>query len=632
MGKFHFIGSITYSGIESQPVEVRPLQLTDGQQRITSIMLLLRALKETSGVSDELGPKIDQLLFNIGEKKNGSDYHKLILAGDDYQIFKGIMEDGKTDASGNLPACFNHFRKQLTNDREQPNLIWKGLHGLTAVSILLEKDDDAQGIFESMNSTGLELSTTDLIQNYMLMGMEQEQQHRIYEKYWRPMEKQFGEHAVVPDTFFRCYISMRKKEAVRKGDVYKRFKEYMEDRDREEEIKEIFKHFGHYKELKIQSSSHPLRKEIEYACNQYTDVADSLLLKVMVDYANGTIGASDAKQVFVLIGSYLLRSRVCDTLTGANKSLPNLIAVIDERLYVESICKTLVSKKGAGRFPRNDVFKDSLKRLPLYTNAVCKYVLVKLNTNPKEIADPDELEIEHIMPQQPDDAWKKDLGEKWEEIHERYIHTIGNLTLTGYNLDLKNFSFRRKRPKYGNSAIAMTRNLACLEMWGEREITERANDLAERAVSVWQYPSEYEGQTVPEKEEYGYDRTLEDYYLEGKNTVKLWNSLKSEILSACPGIVFHMNKHYGTFRLPTSRSAGVQGICAMESLLNRIYVTYYTKIDDGVIVLSDFVRDVSKVGHSSPGEIRVTVASEDDLEKAVILVKDVWNARLRSLG
>ena len=628
---FHFIGAITYSGREEQPVDVPHYQVIDGQQRITTTMLLMRALRDADSIPEEIGSKIDYLLFNAGERNDGPDYHKLVMNEDDDAVFREIMENGRTDASGSLAACFNHFRKWLGVDHTG-NLVWKGLQGLTAVSILLGERDNPQAIFESMNSTGLDLSETDLIQNYLLMGGDHQWQKRVYKRYWLQMERRFGGSPRESDKFFWCYLSMRDGRAVNRGAVYKTFKEYMANRDREEELKEIVKHYDQYVMLidPERDPSHALGGAIGYACDQGTDVANPLLLKVLVDRAADRITDDDAKKIFMMVGSYLLRSRVCGTLTGSNKRFPEIAAKIDRKRYVESVVEALLSKKGGGRFPRDEEFMEELERITLYTNRVCKYVLIKLNGSHREMAEPDKLNIEHIMPQNLDDGWKADLGERYAEMHERYLHTIGNLTLTAYNPELGNMSFQEKRKKYGNSMIAMTRTLEEHGSWGEEEIRERARKLAEQAVQIWQYPTGYEKPSDDEDGGQAHDLILEEDYLDGRDTVALWKALKEEILAACPGAIFRMNKHYATFRLPDYRGSVGSVVSSMESLRSSIHVTYNTKIDDGIVRPSNFVRDVSGVGHYAPGDLRTTIASMDDVGRVVSLVKAIWDSKAES--
>ena len=626
----HFMGAITYSGREEQPVDVPRYQIIDGQQRITTIMLLVRALKDT-GSAPEIGSRIDHLLFNTGEKGDGPDYHKLVMNEDDNIIFQEIMKNGRTNASGNLAACFNHFRKWLGEDHTK-DLVWKGILNLTAVSILLGEGDDPQAIFESMNSTGLDLSETDLIQNYLLMGGNYQWQKKVYKKYWLPMERRFSESPKESDRFFWCYLAMRYGRAISRRAIYKTFKEYMANRDREEELKEIVRHYEQYA-LLIDSEHDPchiLKDVIEYACDQETDVANPLLLKVMVDRAAGRISDDDTKKIFTIIGSYLLRGRVCDVLTGANKMFPEITLKIDERRYVESVAEALLSRRGGARFPRDEEFMEELRRTTLYTNRDCKYVLIRLNGPHKEMTDPDKLSIEHVMPQKLDDIWRAYLGERHTEIHEKYLHTVGNLTLTAYNSELGNMPFQEKRKRYGNSMVPMTRALKGYEGWGEKEIQERAKCLAKRAVQIWQYPTGYEEPSDGVNEEQIHDLMLEENYLDGRDTIVLWKTLKDEIQTSCPGVIFRMKKHYATFRLPDYRDSAGSPVCSMQSLRSSIHVIYNTKIGDGIVAPSDFVRDVSKVGHYAPGDLQTTIASMDDVRRAVVLVKAIWDSKTES--
>lgn len=630
--RLHFIGAITYSTEGAQAVDVPRYQIIDGQQRITSIMLLLRALKDDANRPDDVvGSRIEQLLYNHGEKKDGPDYHTLVLSEDDDGVFKEIMENGSTDDSGNLASCFNYFKNRLKKDQKR-DVIWAGVQSLTAVLILLDRDDIAQSIFESMNSTGLDLTLTDLIQNYMLMSSDAEWQNKIFKKYWQPMERQFVEQTVKSDEFFWCYLSMVRKRAMPKKtvDTYREFKEYMKVHSREDEIKKISEYHKQYVKLTnaVENANKPLRGVIEYACDQGTTVANPLLLKVLSDHATGIITDDDTKQVFKLVGSYLLRSRVCGTLVGSNKRFPELIGKIDEHQYVESIRNALMSIRGNSKFPTDEAFKDALERMPLYTNkTACKYVLTSLNDNYKEMPDPEKLDIEHIMPQNLNDEWKNDLGENYGEVHEKYQHMIGNLTLTAYNSDLNNMAFSKKCDIYKESAIPMTRCLAEFDSWGENEIKERAKRLTNKAIHIWKYPKQVSNYDVQDKSEPEYDTMLEEDHLEGNNTVELWNGLKDKIHETCNGILFRMNKHYGSFWTPPPyNEASSRSICSLQSLRNSIHITYNTKIADGIINQSNFVKVATK-GHLGPGEFRTTIASMDDIDKVVDIVKNVWDVK-----
>ena len=618
---YHFIGAITCV-ILPKPIRenVTRYQLIDGQQRIASLMLLLRALMDANGEKTGFtNAMISELLFNINEEKGKESYHKMVMFEDDNRAFMEIMEDGSTASSGHVAANVKHFTKWLKDDKSDQ--VWYGIKSLSAVVIKLEMNDDAQAIFESMNSTGLDLSETDMIQNYMLMAKEPAWQKRIYENYWHPMEMRLGERGSKNfDEFLRSYLMMRMRRHISKQDVYAEFKKHMGGRDRDDVIKDIYKHSGYYAEiLGVSGQPHALKREIRNIRDQDTAVANPLILKVLADCNDETIGMEDAKTVLRLIDSYLLRSYVCGTVKGGNKALPTLIPQIDPARYVDSIEEALMGMSATARYPRDAVFKDRLGRFPLYmSGAVCKYMLVRLaEGRGKILLDTDSLEIEHIMPQSLTKEWKDDLGEKWEETHERYIHTIGNLTLTESNQEMGNDRFAEKKTVYGKSLFRMTRSLARFEKWGEDEIRKRMTDLAEAAVDLWPCPKGYD-QPFTEED------PLENEYLERTDVPDLWHGLKKEIQSSCPGMRFHMTHVYGSFRLPVEGRVREVGICSLEARRHKIYLTYNTKVGNGIIKPSGFVRDTSQIGTMSVGDLRSVITSEDDIERAVKLVKVLW--------
>ena len=228
------------------------------------------------------------------------------------------------------------------------------------------------------------------------------------------------------------------------------------------------------------------------------------------------------------------------------------------------------------------------------------------------------------MPQELNDDWKYDLGDQWNEIHDRYLHTIGNLTLTGYNPSLGNNAFKKKCKIYEDSVIAITTPLGAYAKWGEDEIQNRTDYLAKKAVNIWKYPAE---SISANDYDMGDDETLnqqlEDEHLDGKNTLDLWMYLKEEILKAFHGVVFQMNKHYASFKIVDSGMV----ICTMLSLNNSVRIHYNTKIDDGIVMPSNFVTDVSKVGHLGLGDLQTTIASIDDVSRVIYIIELVWRSK-----
>ena len=587
-------------------------------------MLLLRALRDkldaSAGVTTAM---IDQLLFNVTEEKNRSSYYKMTLKDDDDRLFGEIMRDGSSKALNNIATNFRHFAALLKD--EDADSVWYGIKSLTAVLIRIDDKDDAQAIFESMNSTGLDLSETDRIQNYMLMTKDPQWQERIHRQYWHPMEQMFGEVSNKAfDEFLRSYLMMKRGKAVSKQTIYREFKDYMKNLDREKVIKDIYRHSKHYADI-IGISVRPLRalkREIKNIRDQDTNVANPLLLKVLADYDDGAISEEDAKDVLQLVDSYLLRSSVCGLLKGGNKVFPELISTINKKGDIKGIERTLMSKTGTRKFPRDAMFRDQLRNFPLYTSrAVCKYMLTRLEQGSREERfELDDLQIEHIMPQTLTDEWMKDLGEEWSEIHDKYVHTIGNLTLTAHNPEMSNMSFSEKQNTYQKSELNLTGSLVDHKVWGEDEISERAARLAEAAVHLWKCPKGYAPDGVET------DAEEEEEYVEGTDLKYLWYALKKEILSSYDGLEFYMTRVYGGFRIPVYGRVRSVVICSLEVRRSKIYLTYNTKVSDDIIRPSIFVEDVSNVGHQSPWDFRSTIIAEDNIKSAVELVKTVWEA------
>lgn len=626
--KTHFIGAITLLDEPNLVFKnVNDYQIIDGQQRLTTTMLLLKALKENLSNNAKLVTKeqIDQLLFNVNEKSE--EYFKLNLTDEDNHAFRDILENSESESSNNITANFKYFQTWISQENDTDK-IWRGINRLAMVEIHIEKEDNAQVIFESMNSTGLDLSQTDMIQNYILMSKSSPVQKTIYNDYWRPMEKYFeGERGQLFDEFLRNYLMMKRGGLVTKNGMYAYFKEYAKDLDTTEEIKNIWKYSKYYANL-ITITKHPipkLKKVIDYIYEQDTNVAYSFLLKVLADHDAGLITTDDAEEIFLLVDSFLLRCHVCEMTKAGNKLFPELIPKLDSNHYAKDFEKILMKKAGNRRFPRDITFKDKLKQLPLYiNNNMCKYVLVRLEhaMDPSERTDTDNLEIEHIMPKTLNNDWKRDLGSGWEDIHEKYLHTIGNLTLTGYNPELSNKSFSSKLPIYKDSKIELSKNLKNYQKWDKVAIEERTNDLITRAAKLWVCPKGYESITEND------DESNEDEYLEGRHSVDLWQLAKNKILDACDGITFRMTRVYGTFRTPIPNSSKTIGICGLEALSDKIRIVYNVKIDDNIIKKSKFVEDVSNVGHYATGDLRSTIMSEDDIKKAIKLIQIIYKKKL----
>ncbi len=610
----HFLGTITYLSETTDAVDVRTHQVIDGQQRLTTLMLLLKALKSSPNVDTSLEGKIENLLFNPHE--NNDKRFKLILTDDDDSNLRNILDDDDMEISSNLSINYNYFKIELNN--LDTNSIWTGINKLTVVSVMVDPENDVQSIFESMNSTGLNLSDTDMIQNYMLMSHPQTKQKEIYTKYWKPMESRLQNDDDF-DEFLRNYLIMHNGKIIPKKQTYEFFKDYMNSRDREEEIKKMHKYSKYYAEI-LTLSEHESTKigtVLQFIRNQNTNVAFSFMLKVLFDYDDKILDEEQVEKILLLVDSYLLRCHVCQTTKGGNKVFPEMIPKINKNDYVKSVEQVLMSKSGNRQFPRDVMFADKLKQAQLYNNrTICKYILARLESDKtRELVNPNHLQIEHIMPQTLSPSWDDCLGDKYVDIHIRYVDTIGNLTLTGYNQKLGNDSFSEKCKTYEESNVTITRDLSKYEEWNERTIQDRAEQLAKQAITIWKCP-EIPIIFDPEPD------VLEEQHLEGKECVDLWRTLKDKIISECPNAKFYMSTIYGGFRISKENNEKI--LCTMEILKHHIYLAYNTKKDEQIIHVSEFVKDVSSIGTRTLGDFRSTIRTNDDIQKAVEVVKKVW--------
>lgn len=630
----HFMGAITYYTPKQAIENISHHQLIDGQQRITTFMLLLVALKhELRDQIPQPPTLIDQILYNSIESKDSDKYLKMKLTKEDNGAFEEILKNGHTTRSGSIKINYELFCKWLSQDRASNNfdVIWKGIQKLTVVHIAANDQDNAQRIFESMNSTGLELSTTDLVQNHLLMQGDLDWQKKVYNDYWYPMEELFVDDRDAFDNYLHCYLTMKQSLSITKKQLYKKFKEYAKQHT-DKILPDLHQHARHYACLlhpkKHKSSSKKLDKLIERICDQNPEVAHPLLLKIVNDYESKLIGEDTAIELFTLIDSYLLRCTVAGTAKNLNRAIPVIMSKLNENDYANSIRGAVLERRGKDRFPDDLVFKRNFTTKEFYQkDRVTRYILNRLAEEYQSGAlNLDDSQIEHIMPQTLSDEWRKTLGDKREEIHNEHLHRIGNLTLTNDNPSLGNNPFGEKQKIYAKSDLKMTTDLHTnYNQWTETEIISRSELLANAAIRIWKCPKGYSTNSRGGNE----DIELEQDHLVGTNVATLWSDLKKAILSQSSGVVFEMWQKYANFKVLDSTGKS-HPVCSIQALKCKIYVVYNTRLSDGIIRTSDSVDDVSKVGHLGTGDLRLKVYGEDDIPKAVNLVNRVVQQKLSS--
>lgn len=502
----HFLGSIVYMQPAPQNEGVvRRLLVIDGQQRLTTLSLLLSVLGtaiDEQGIDIGIDPKrlSNYYLFNAEEE--GDLRYKQFLTKHDKETLICLLEKKALPAnpSSLLRDNYGFFQDQLRDI--DITTVYKGIQKLKIVDIVLDgTEDNPQLIFESLNSTGLNLSPADLIRNYVLMGQEESFQNRLYEAFWFPMEESFeDQYAKRFDRFVRDYLTFKTRQIPNIKKVYEKFKEYVPTTgtslELEDHVKDLSRYAKHYVDIALLQEKDPeLRACLEDIHELRVEVSYPFLLEVYEDYKNDLIEKADLIQILRLIESYVFRRAVCNWPTNRlNSIFATLMPKVDKNDYLKSLKKAFSEMRTYSHYPTDLEFKLELLCRDVYNFKVPKYLLRKLENQerPKEPINIEKFTIEHVMPQTLTKEWQQELGENYSQIHDKLLHTIGNLTLTGYNSEYQNLSFKEKRdmPKTGfrTSPLYLNESLAHEVKWNEEAILARGSELVKRALEIWIYP------------------------------------------------------------------------------------------------------------------------------------------------
>ena len=513
----HFIGSIVFihDGVYTSS-EVTPLVVIDGQQRLTTITLLYLALyhfAKDSGMEGKAAEINETYLINKFVSLDDSKL-KLKQTDNNTKAFKYLLSDNKPEDYGEYSRVienYTFFRKRITEDNFET--IQKGLKKLLFVEISLERGkDDPQRIFESLNSTGLELSQADLIRNYILMGLAPKKQIDIYNKIWFIIEgnaKDEEKKQSRVSEFIRDYLTIKNKKIPVKSKVYLEFKNKFKNRDNdfyENTLNEIKDHSKHYHKLinPAKEKDKAIQKELKFINRLEINVSYPFLISVYDDYTNEEIDKITFLKVLKLVQSFTWRRFILRLPTNAlNKIFMTLYGEIDKANYLPSLEKALVKKTGSQRFPNDKEIKVALKEKDVYNiKSKNKIYFLELleNHNNREFVSIDknpDITIEHIFPKNPSPKWNDGLEEKeYNLLKEVYLNTIGNLTLSGNNGSLSNKPFLEKKEMnvdgkeqgYKYSRLWLNTYLKEIDTWNKVNLYNRYDLILNRFLEIWTYP------------------------------------------------------------------------------------------------------------------------------------------------
>lgn len=642
----HFVGSIVYveKGLY-QVTSQSPLLVIDGQQRLTTISLLIEALARVLGASepmDGFSAKKLRNYFLLNPLEDGERKYKLVLSQTDKDSLVALFDQQTKpkQCSIRVEDNFSFFSERLAEVKEDLESVCKGLAKLVIVDISLNRDqDNPQLIFESLNSTGRELSQADLIRNFVLMGLEPQIQTKLYEQHWRPMELDFGQEAYSThfDSFMRDYLTVKTGEIPNIREVYEAFKEYSrlpQNNSVETLVADIHSFAGYYCSIALNAESDlDLKTTFRDIRELKVDVAFPFLLELYRDYAHGILQKDEFLQAARLVESYVFRRAVCGIPTNSmNKTFATFSRSLKKDRYLESVQASFLLLPSYRRFPSDDEFKREIQVKDLYNFRSRSYWLRRMeNYNRKERVPVDEYTIEHILPQNEtlSSEWKADLGLDWEQIQKTYLHTLGNLTLTGYNSEYSDRPFIEKRDMRGGfaeSPLRMNDGLANLPIWTAQSIKNRGATLAKKAVDVWSCPKieqaileAYKPQAVMTTYSIG-----DHVHLSGGPLRDVFEAFRKQVLGLDPVVREEILKLYIAYKAETNFVDVVPQAKRLRLSLN----ISFPEINDP----KGICRDVTGLGRWGNGDVEVGLAAMDDLPYVMGLVRQSFEKQIGNGG
>jgi len=544
--KSHFMGSVVYvANSDTDSIDLKEYVIIDGQQRLTTSTLFLKALHD---VIDDVDLK-DEILesFLINKRLDEKNKLKLKPIKKDDEVFKKLLKNDfdTIDTNSNIYKNYIFFKNQMIKFGDYKSL-YLGFKKLFIVHIALNRrDDNPQLIFESINSTGVSLSQSDLIRNFLLMDKEVDEQIELFEKYWFKIEENLTSENI--SNFIRDYLTMKQNKIPNKDDTYEAFKVfvYSQNIQTKELLGELLEYSKIYKTF-LFPHNEVYAQNLKNLKQLKIGVVYPFLLSVVENFNKQLIGEKELFRTLNIIESYIIRRMVCNKPTNAlNKVFASLFSDILEtptfnfENFSKYFATILFSKRGSAIFPDDEEFRADFTSRDAYGLKNIKFILLRLeNKDNNEKEDIATLSIEHFMPQTLTNSWKAKLGKNYEIIHNQYLHNIGNLSLSGDNTTLGNKSFEEKKKILNvKSRLKLNQYFINATNWDETEINKRANILFEDAKVLWSYPKELElklNSKNRDKEFY----TLDDYdvnvtnkkpiYFElrkKKHLVKSWNDL-----------------------------------------------------------------------------------------------------------
>ena len=634
--KHHFVGSIVSIAEKKALMGVQKQLIIDGQQRMTTLSILMIALRDYLKdimPEDEFEDNITDMVLK-NPKRKGEDAYKMLLTDTDKEVMIKLVDGMKIGENEDSQIYTNYlyFKRKVAEGVLSPEQIYESISKLDIVGIILDKEqgDEPQLIFESLNSTGMDLSKSDLIRNFILMGLDNEEQIKIYNNYWKPFEGYFKNPDVPErmDRFFRDYLVMKKGAYVNFAYIYDVFKDYAGNSEfsRIEDLAEDVMTYGDlYTNItsdkktlpESQKALEPIFEEIR---SLRMEVAYPFLIKVYMDYFKEEITLDVFIEILKLTIAYVVRRAICDIPTNSmQKTFATMKNNIKKDDYLNSIKATFYFLDSYKVFPNDDMFKTALYSRNMYSLRISKYVFVKLeNEGNKEPISYSGYTIEHILPQNKDmrDEWKQALGENYAEIQAKYLHSLGNLTLTRYNSEMGDKPFAEKLEVYKESAMhTLNKFVVQQNTWNEQTILARTEILSNCACEAWKAPvlnEEAIERYAPQDDQVKQSYDIEHYGMD-MFTKMLYLKLHETIMEVEPKAKEEFKKLYIAHKLKTNFVDVVPQKAGLRISVNLDFDEVYDP--EGIC------RDVTDLGRWGNGDVEIRFESLEKLDAVIEIIK-----------
>lgn len=649
----HFIGSIVYverglSSVTSQEA----LLVIDGQQRLTTSTLLIAALAkhfETQGLGELLEAFSNKKLRNyylLNPDEDGERHFKLILSETDKETLLAILQNTPMPAetSSRITENYALFQELIAANQGELEGICQGLAKLVIVDVSLDRaQDNPQLIFESMNSTGLELSQADLIRNYILMGLEPKLQTELYKIYWRPMERAFGQAAYVVhfDAFMRHYLTAKTGDIPNLREVYVAFKGFARGLkgDTRDLVSDIHAYASYYCAMALGTESDAALKQAFHDLRELkVDVAYPFLLDVYHDYKQGRLTSDEVLRIVRLVESYVFRRAICAIPTNSlNKTFAGMSRTLKKDRYFESVQAAFLLLPSYRRFPGDDEFQREVKVRDLYNFRSRSYWLRRFENNGrKERVMVEDYTIEHILPQ--NDAlskeWQAELGTDWQRVQQEWLHTLGNLTLTGYNSEYSDRPFAYKRDQvtdkdgnpvgFAHSPLKLNLGLGKVNTWDEAAIKARAERLAVDATKVWGAPqlaNDILDAYRPVAAKPGQQYSVTDHaHLTTGPIRELFEALRKSVVALDPCVSEEFLKLYVAYKAETN-------FVDVVPQAKRLLLVLNLSIDE-IEDPKGLCRDISNIGRWGNGDVEIGLSNVDELPYVMGLIRQSFDRQM----